>query len=51
MIDRYHDPWVFFWIIVLYIVIHVSYGLWREDNARKYYEYRSRQKRQISETD
>ena len=31
MIDRYHDPWVFFWIIVLYIVI----GLWREDRVRK----------------
>ena len=28
MIDRWHDPWVFFWIVFLYIVIHVhmDYG-------------------------
>ena len=35
MIDRWHDPWVFFWIVFLYIVIHVAYGLWREDRVRK----------------
>ena len=35
MIDRWHDPWVFFWVVFLYIVIHVAYGLWREDRVRK----------------
>ena len=37
MIDRWHDPWVFFWIVFLYIVIHVAYGLWREKTRVLYH--------------
>ena len=52
MIDRWHDPWVFFWIVFLYIVIHVAYGLWREDRVRKgtlsYYTAREERTQKIS---
>ncbi len=35
MIGQWHDPLTFAFIIILYIIIHCAYHMWRAERVRK----------------